>query len=106
MARKRRKPRPTDVCPHCGAQFPEGRPACPECGSDAETGWSREGLTGEAHGLPDEFSDEDYEDVLRGIGALPEKRLSDKRGRELWIAVVGLIVVAAMLWWVLGLGAL
>lgn len=33
-------PRPSfETCPHCGADFPAGRPACPECGSDAETGW-------------------------------------------------------------------
>lgn len=91
MARGRpRRPRRSDVCPHCGAEFPEGRPACPECGCDAETGWSREGITGEAHGLPDEFTEDDYDDVLRGIGALPPKRRL-----PLWVVLVALVTVVA-----------
>ena len=85
-----RKPRRTDVCPHCGAEFREGRPACPECGSDVETGWSREGLTGEAHGLPDEFTDRDYDDVLRDIGALPPASRFPA-----WVVIAGLIGVLA-----------
>ncbi len=70
----RRRPRGIEHCPHCGESFPAGRFACPHCGSDAETGWSREGITGEAHGLPDEFTDDDYDDVLRGIGAAPPRQ--------------------------------
>ncbi len=34
--------RALETCPHCGATFRGGRPACPECGSDAETGWKDE----------------------------------------------------------------
>ena len=37
--RRRRRTRALDTCPHCGASFRKGRPACPECGSDAATGW-------------------------------------------------------------------
>lgn len=39
MASKRRARPRLETCPHCGASFRAGRPACPECGSDAETGW-------------------------------------------------------------------
>ena len=85
-----RDPRPVDVCPHCHEEYPAGRPACPHCGSDAETGWSREGLTGEAHGLPDTFTDDDYDDVLRSIGALPPKQRF-----PVWIVVTAIVAVVA-----------
>jgi hypothetical protein len=85
-----RKSRPTDTCPHCYEEFPAGRLACPHCGSDAETGWSREGITGEAHGLPDEFTDDDYDDVLRAIGALPARQRFPT-----WIVVAAIVAVAA-----------
>jgi len=85
-----RKSRPVEYCPHCQESFPAGRPACPHCGSDAETGWSREGITGESHGLPDEFTDDDYDDVLRSIGGLPPRQRF-----PLWIVVTALIAVLA-----------
>jgi hypothetical protein len=87
MARKRK---PAEFCPHCQESFPAGRQACPHCGSDAETGWSREGITGEAHGLPDEFTDDDYEDVLRGIDALPAKQRF-----PVWVVVTAIVAVVA-----------
>lgn len=42
-----------DICPNCGAEVPPKAKACPECGSDEQTGWSEEALTG-GLGLPDE----------------------------------------------------
>ena len=84
------KQRPVEYCPHCQESFPAGRPSCPHCGSDAETGWSREGITGEAHGLPDTFSDDDYDDVLRSIGAMPPRQRF-----PLWVVVTALIAVIA-----------
>ncbi len=82
--------RPVEFCPHCQESFPAGRPACPHCGSDAETGWSREGITGEAHGIPETFTEEDYDDVLRGIGALPPKQRYPT-----WIVVTAIIALIA-----------
>ena len=32
----------TFECPHCGADVPNGAPACPVCGSDENTGWSEQ----------------------------------------------------------------
>ena len=87
---KPRRTRLPETCPNCGAQFKAGRLACPECGSDAETGWSREGLTGEAHGLPDEFTDDDYDDVLRGMGMLPPKQRFPP-----WVVVAAIVAVVA-----------
>jgi hypothetical protein len=69
-------------CPHFGATFPSGRPACPECGSDANTGWK-------------EADEIDYQAV-----DLPEAADEPTRARHgpaLWIlilAVVAFTIVA------------
>lgn len=70
MPHRRRQP-PTFPCPHCGAEVPEGAPACRECGSDDLTGWSEETLydgldlpdTG-GGAIPDTF--EEFEVLSRG----------------------------------------
>ncbi len=80
------------VCPHCGEDFPDGRAACPHCGSDAETGWSEDGITGYSTSLPDEFTDDDYDDVLRGMGELPPKQRFPT-----WMVVVAIVTAIAFL---------
>jgi len=80
-------------CPHCGATFPASRLACPECGSDAETGWSEDGLTGySATDIPDTFDEDAYLDVvadLPGGGG----RVSREAPRQRFWRIVGLIMV-------------
>jgi hypothetical protein len=74
-----------EECPHCGATFPAGRPACPECGSDHSTGWQdAEDLDLAAVELPDHPEEEGS--PARGV----------KRG-WLILAVVLIIVAFALL---------
>ncbi len=86
-------PRETDVCPHCGAEFAAGRPACPECGSDAETGWSEDGITGYAAALPDEFTDDDYGRILDEINAGPRRPTATTVLKALGILALILLLV-------------
>jgi hypothetical protein len=94
MNRKRR-PRQEFDCPHCGATFPASRPACPECGSDADTGWSEDALTGySATDIPDTFDEEAYLDVVAGLPGGP-RRTSRRSFRQRFWAAVGVLVVIA-----------
>ncbi len=80
MPRKRQPP--PKRCPHCGALVPAERPACAECGSDAETGWSEDGLSGySAADIPDAFTDEDYLDLVSGVRDARQEE--DGPGRQL-----------------------
>ena len=45
------------ICPHCGAEIPEGSISCKECGSDTKTGWS-EGAENSDLEMPD------YDEIL------------------------------------------
>lgn len=45
------------VCPHCGAELPDGAISCKECGSDKDTGWA-EGAEYANLELPD------YDEIL------------------------------------------
>ena len=87
--------RQDDHCPHCNETFPAGRLACPHCGSDAETGWSEDGLTGYSTSLPEEFTDEDYEDVLRGIHEDLTGERPPMTGRQITMLVIALVTLAA-----------
>ena len=70
MARKR--PRPVESCPHCGALFPQGRAACPDCGSDERTGWkSEEEISYASVEIPDTYDPEVWESKKSGAAALP-----------------------------------
>lgn len=78
-----KKRRPPVDCPHCGATFRAGRPACPECGSDDATGWR-------------EQDDLDYlsVEIPDGLGSEFDP---PQRGRQtLWI-VAALLALAGML---------
>ena len=83
-------------CPHCGEMYRAGRLNCPHCGSDTETGWSEDAITGYTEALPEDFTDEDYESVLRGIAGYEPPRRPRLGRRELYLLVVGLIAVAAI----------
>ncbi len=86
----KRAPRPTDVCPHCGATFPRGRLACPECGSDARTGWkSQEDIDYESVDIPDYWG----EDPPAPRGGL---------SRRMMAVVAVIVVLAFVLAFVLG----
>ena len=79
-------------CPHCGADVPDRALACPECGSDAETGWADvETQHDAAFG---EFTEEDYENVLRDLPGAPPPARS---GREVALIVVAAIALLAFL---------
>ncbi len=95
MGRRRPPRRRPSTCSHCGATVPAGRPACPQCGSDASTGWKPPHEID--HASPDlgEFTDEDYESVLRD---LPGSRRPDHVNpwgprRRLWVVVAGILLV-------------
>ncbi len=84
-------------CPHCGAEFLATRPSCPECGSDCETGWSEDGLTGYAStDIPDAWDEEAYQESIRGLpGGPPADR---PRTRRQWVLlIVAVIAVVAIL---------
>lgn len=103
MASGRRPARDTQAtCSHCGGTFRFGRVACPHCGSDFETGWNPFG--DEVGGLPDEFTDEDYADVLRDLPGGANER-NDLRGMtpgQRWTLAIGLLLVVVLLFtWVL-----
>lgn len=97
------KRRPTQRCALCGSVFRGGRLACPECGSDAETGWrSDEDLDHAGADIPDTFTDEDYEDVLRDLpgGRPPELTAWDRR--RVWVVATGILLLVVLIWaWVL-----
>ena len=79
-----------EICPHCGAEVPEGAKACPECGSCEETGWS-ESAKASGLGLPNE--EFDYEDYIQR-----EFKESPKPRGLAWLWwVVGVVLLAAML---------
>ena len=85
----KREPTPPCVCPHCGAEVPEGAIACPECGSDERTGWSDQARY-DALDLPDqEFDYDDF--VAREFS--PDQRRSRRRGWVWWVAI-GLMVAS------------
>jgi hypothetical protein len=91
--RRRRATPPAEICRNCGDPFPAGRPACPHCGADAATGWKSEDEIAEAEAAIPEFDDEDYRRVVR------ETRPADASlwsSRQFRMAVIGLLLVAAM----------
>ncbi len=56
--KQRKRKRPPEECPHCGAQFRAGRLACPECGSDAKTGWrDAEDIEYQSVEIPDTYDE-------------------------------------------------
>ena len=85
-----------DVCPNCGAEVPRNAKACSECGSDEQTGWSK---TAYASGLnlPDEEEFDHDEFMKREFGS----ELVKPQGIAWFWWVVGLLVVAGMLFFLL-----
>lgn len=82
-------------CPHCGAPVARGALFCPGCGSDARTGWSAGACDRDA-GIPDEFSDADYEDLLAREGLGGRRRPVGPMPR-LFIKVVAALLILAFL---------
>lgn len=71
--------------------------ACPECGSDAETGWNDDALSGyTAADVPDEFTEEDYEAAIRGLPRPGESRSPSMSPRQWFVFVVGVLIALAM----------
>ena len=95
MPRKRQPP--PKRCPHCGALVPAERPACAECGSDAETGWSEDGLSGySAADIPDAFTDEDYLDAVSDLPGVEQRGTgpaTDRRKIRILMAVVAVVAI-------------
>ncbi len=73
------------VCPHCGAEIPEGSISCRECGSDAKTGWS-EGAENSDLEMPD------YDEILENEFGSRKKRTS-----RILTAIVGGILALVLL---------
>ena len=67
-------------------------------GSDAETGWSEDGLTGTSHGLPDEFTDDDYDRILQEIDAAPRKPAVALTLRTALILALVAALAFALIW--------
>ena len=84
-----------DTCPNCGAELPRNAKACPECGADETAGWSEAG--GAKHlGLPDE--EFDYQEFTRReFGGRSPKPSGI---RWFWWGV-GLLLLAAMIWFLI-----
>lgn|ERR1017187_3042890 len=81
------------ICPQCGAEVPANAKACPECGSDDKTGWSRDTIyDGTGIETPEEF---DYEDWKRREA---DGRSPRRTGKQWVWWVVGVIILAALLW--------
>lgn len=73
------------ICPHCGAEIPEGSISCKECGSDTKTGWS-EGAENSDLEMPD------YDEILENEFG------SRKKGRSrILTTIVGGILVLVLL---------
>jgi hypothetical protein len=84
-----------DTCPNCGADLPRNAKACPGCGADETTGWSEAAGT-EHLGLPDEeFDHEEF--TRREFGG----RTPKPAGIRWFWWVVGLLVLAAMIWFLI-----
>jgi hypothetical protein len=80
-----------EICPHCGAEVPDGAKACPECGADESTGWN-ERATSQRLDLPDdEF---DYDEFVREEFESPKPRTP----HWLWLVTAGGLLLA-MAWW-------
>ncbi len=76
------------VCPNCGEELPANARVCPNCGSDENTGWSENTYL---DGIDLPFDEDDYEEVKeRELGG------SKKGFRVNWMAVIGIVVLAAM----------
>lgn len=82
-------------CPNCGAEVPSGARACPECGSDEQTGWSEAARTANPD-VPEESFDYD-EFVNREFGT----KGPVPRGIHWFWWVVGVLLVAALAWWLM-----
>ncbi len=95
--RKRRRPRATRPCPHCGADVLIGAAACRSCGSDANTGWAEDaaargvdlpaGYGGEEEFDYDEFLAQEFGRTRGGRRVVPWRR----------IGVAAIVVVLAVL---------
>jgi hypothetical protein len=97
--------RETFSCPQCGDAVPVGSSSCRSCGSDASTGWAREGDAGAVRDaqdldLPQTHLDDDaYEEFVRedlGGGTTAPSRTSRT---ALVMVVVFVLAVAAVLAW-------
>lgn len=73
------------ICPHCGAEIPEGAISCRECGSDAKTGWS-EGAENSDLEMPD------YDEILENEFGSRKKRTS-----RILTAIVGGVLALVLL---------
>lgn len=76
-------------CPVCGASVPKNAHSCPECGADERSGWNEEDSHYDGIDLPEPEEERDC------------PRSSPSAGRYLW-PLVGLLLLALMLWLVLG----
>ncbi|MBN8249115.1 MAG: zinc ribbon domain-containing protein [Verrucomicrobia bacterium] len=85
---------PPEICPHCGAEVPEGSRVCPECGADESTGWN-EHATAQRLDLPD-AEDFDAEAFAREEFGPPARR-GPAWG---WVAVA-ILLLGALLWWMI-----
>jgi hypothetical protein len=94
----RRRPKPHDRCPHCDARFPRGRSACPECGSDAETGWNEDALSGyTAADIPDTFDEDAYLDAVSDLPGAPQRGTGKVTQRRHFMTTVGIVTVLAFI---------
>ena len=96
------------VCPHCGAEVPQGAISCRECGSDDETGWSEsageweENVASPGYGSDDDFDyDEFIANEFPGHGRAPAPG-----GRWTWTIVVTVVTLAFLLWALARFGAI
>jgi hypothetical protein len=80
--KRRRRSAALETCPHCGAAFKAGRPACPECGSDAQTGWrDAEEIDYQSVEIPDT-----YEELVTSGRSRPSR----------WMLLIVLVLVTAL----------
>ena len=88
MKRRRKPPRESFACQHCGADVAASAKACKECGSDAATGWQN-------------YEEIDYQqlDLPEGYATQPDHPGGGRlpTARSPWFLIVVVLVVLLML---------
>ena len=82
------------ICPNCGAEVPANARACPECGSDEQTGWSEDAVTGALDLPEDRF---EYQEYLKREFGQPSAVPAGIHWFW-WIVALGLVAVFVLFW--------
>ena len=84
-------------CPHCGEAVRENAISCRHCGSDADTGWSEDGLS---HGLSysDQLDDDEYREFIADEFPADYTTSSPAWNRQLVWKITAVILLVIFAW--------